>query len=257
MIDSVDLSTLQAQFAAALRYQASDIERQVLSGDLAAQQVIQLYRNNFIISCSEALQASYPVVFKLVGEDFFNQAARLWVLAHPPQSGNIIDYGAEFPAWLAQWPPAASLPYLADVAKFEWLIEQTAVAEHVITAFPFSQLANVTTAQLPLLQFQLALQCNVYASDYPVHQIYQMVQQDQVEAIEMAQANYVLLHKQANFQVHLHRLSAQEYHFLNACQQGLSLTDISEQFDFDPSPYIQPFIAQGVLNQFRLLGEVT
>lgn len=78
-----------------------------------------VYRNNVVVSLIEALAAAYPVIQKLVGDEFFAAMAGVHVRAHPPKSPLMIQYGADFPHFLADFPPLAHLPYLGDVARLE------------------------------------------------------------------------------------------------------------------------------------------
>jgi hypothetical protein len=82
-----------------------------------------VYRNNVTVSLVDALASIFPTVQNLVGEDFFRAMARLYVAAHPPTSPLLFTYGEDFPAFLESFPPAAELPFLADVARVErlWL----------------------------------------------------------------------------------------------------------------------------------------
>ncbi|MEM6945051.1 MAG: DNA-binding domain-containing protein [Pseudomonadota bacterium] len=79
-----------------------------------------VYRNNVVLSLIDALASTYPAVEALVGEEFFRAAAREFVLAHPPRSPILIEWGGDFPDWIAAFPPAAPVPYLGDVARLEW-----------------------------------------------------------------------------------------------------------------------------------------
>ena len=78
-----------------------------------------VYRNNVFVGLTEALRAGFPCTARLVGEEFFMAMARIFAAAHPPGSPVLLHYGAEFPDFIASFPPAASLPYLADVARIE------------------------------------------------------------------------------------------------------------------------------------------
>jgi len=80
-----------------------------------------VYRNNVIVSLVDALADSYPVVQALVGEDFFRAMAAEFARGNPPRSPVLAWYGAGFADFVADFPPAAGLPYLADVARLEWL----------------------------------------------------------------------------------------------------------------------------------------
>src|SRR5205807_2161977 len=78
-----------------------------------------VYRNNVVVGLVEALKANYPAVCRIVGEDFFGAMARDYVVARPPTSPILLDYGGDFAAFIAGFEPTANLPYLADVARFE------------------------------------------------------------------------------------------------------------------------------------------
>lgn len=78
-----------------------------------------VYRNNVVVSLLEATSGAFPVVLALVGEDFFRAMARAYILQRPPRSPVMSLYGQDFPDFIASFPPAAGLPYLADVARLE------------------------------------------------------------------------------------------------------------------------------------------
>ncbi|SDR96442.1 Putative DNA-binding domain-containing protein [Pseudomonas asplenii] len=80
-----------------------------------------VYRNNVQSSLINALADSYPVVQALVGEEFFRAMAAVHVRQSPPGSPVLNAYGQDFDAFIRTFAPAASVPYLADVARLERL----------------------------------------------------------------------------------------------------------------------------------------
>ncbi|MGI9509112.1 MAG: HvfC/BufC N-terminal domain-containing protein [Geminicoccaceae bacterium] len=79
-----------------------------------------VYRNNVAAGMIEALRATFPAVEKLVGDAFFAAAARVYLDRHPPRSPLLFRYGEHFGDFLDGFSPAASTPYLSDVANLEW-----------------------------------------------------------------------------------------------------------------------------------------
>ena len=71
-----------------------------------------VYRNGFLRSCVEALRASYPVVNKIVGADYFDQLAREYVEIKPPERATFIDYGDDFPEFINRCSEQHRLEYL-------------------------------------------------------------------------------------------------------------------------------------------------
>jgi hypothetical protein len=78
-----------------------------------------IYRNNIVVSLVDALTEQFPVAAELVGDTFFRAMARVFVQQHPPSSRLIAFVGAQFADFVASFPPAAAVPYLADVARLE------------------------------------------------------------------------------------------------------------------------------------------
>jgi hypothetical protein len=78
-----------------------------------------VYRNNVVTSLVDALADTFPVVRELVGSGFFDAMARVFVAAHPPASPVLSEYGDALPGFVETFGPAASVPYLADVARLE------------------------------------------------------------------------------------------------------------------------------------------
>jgi len=83
-----------------------------------------IYRNNVHVSLVEALGKRFPVTRQLVGDDFFCGMAREFVQGVKPRSPVLLEYGAEFPAFVAAFAPADSVPYLADVARIEVAVSE-------------------------------------------------------------------------------------------------------------------------------------
>lgn len=94
-----------------------------------------VHRNNVLASLVNALADTFPVVQVLVGPEFFRALALGFVREHPPRSPVLAQYGDAFPAFVAQFEPAQSLPYLADVARLELARVQSC---HAADAIPLS-----------------------------------------------------------------------------------------------------------------------
>jgi Putative DNA-binding domain len=92
---------------------------------------LDIYRNTFVANATRALRLTFPAVSKLVGDEFFEAAAAEFIAQHPPRSACFDDYGEDFAAFLAAFPPAASLAYLADVARLECAVSCASHADDV------------------------------------------------------------------------------------------------------------------------------
>src|SRR5438105_1677644 len=122
-----DTAALQAAMAAALC--ATDVataEVSVFEGEAArVRRRLGFYRGNVQANAARALRNAYPVCAALVGAQFFEALAHAFAAERPSQCGDLNDYGAEFGGFIAAFPPAAPLPYLADVAALEWQVHRS------------------------------------------------------------------------------------------------------------------------------------
>jgi len=92
---------------------------------------LSIYRNTFVIGVTKALRLSYPAVHRLVGAEFFEGTAGRFITQQPPRTAYLDQYGADFPEFLRNFQPAASLVYLADVARLEWAVNRAIHAADV------------------------------------------------------------------------------------------------------------------------------
>lgn len=140
-----------------------------------AEKRFAVYRNNVVVSLIAALAAAYPTSKKLVGEQFFDAMAGVFVRAHPPQSPLMMFYGAEFPDWIDQFPPAATVPYLGDVARVERARRE---AYHAADAEPLDPsrfqhaVAGVSQERVAEMVFLMHPSLRLVRSAHPVFSIW-------------------------------------------------------------------------------------
>lgn len=120
------LGDMQKEFARALMGGfAADIE--FMSGPISSQEALLVHRNTVMGALVGALRLTYPTVDDLVGEEFFNQAALKYVERQPPSHACLSTWGQTFAEFLQTYELAASLPYLADVARLDLAVDQAAL----------------------------------------------------------------------------------------------------------------------------------
>jgi len=99
-------------------------KRSLRAGGPSVQQRIAVYRTSVFENAAAALRSAYPVIRRLVGDDFFDFAAGEYVRHQPSVSGDVDDLGREFAGFVTALPEAASLPYLPDMARLEWAVHE-------------------------------------------------------------------------------------------------------------------------------------
>lgn len=193
-------------------------------GGLDASRRLQLYRNNLSESLTAALAAVYPVVVQLVGEVFFRGMARHFMARFPSRSGNLHAFGAELPRFLRDFEPAASLPWLPDLAALEWAMHAV-YHEAPAPALTLQALATLDGDAQAALRLRLQPTARLLASDFPVLQLWQAHQPDAalaLEDIDWQQGTRVLVAQRA-LEVEFHLLSDVESRWLRALEGGAAL----------------------------------
>lgn len=189
------LAELQAAYGGyLLTGQSAALAPAIVADAFEAAERLAIYRNNFLIGLGEALKANFPVTLQLVGRDFFEQAARHFVLSHPPQRPCMFEYGAAYPDYLRDLPQLAGMPYVAEMARFEFsrIAAYNAPAEACISA---EQLAGLSPERLDALPIRLARHVQTISVGAPVVALWEAHQKSEPDlaAIDMTARPRTLL----------------------------------------------------------------
>ena len=189
-----------------------------------------IYRNNFLIGLGEALKANFPVTLRLLGRDFFEQAARRFVLAHPPQRPCLFEYGADFPDHLRDLPQLSALPYVAETARFEFarIASYNAPAEKHVSG---ETLAGLSPERLDALPVRRARHAQMVAATAPVLALWNAHQaaEPELSAIDMSSRPHALLVCRPEHTLVIQELDAPTARFLSAAENGAPLGDAAAE----------------------------
>jgi len=205
---------------------------------------LQVYRANQAELAERTLASTYPVTCQLIGNESFEPLARHFWRQHPPERGDLGQWGAQLPEFLDAAPQLADEPYLGDVARIEWALHCAATApDAVLDAASFALLSRADDAQpVSLLPSPGTL---TLASIYPVVSIVNAhlpggpALDEAAELLRLGHGEYALVWRQG-FKPRIRTLSPAEYHLITALSKGLSLEAALDQaaavepaFDFN------------------------
>jgi hypothetical protein len=250
------LHKLQHDFANALFGADDDAPVFAIKPPAQVADRIAIYRRTVFANYRNALAATYPVVKRLVGAPFFNTAVDSYVRAHPSASGDLNVYGDAFADFLAAYPHAANLPYLPDVARLEWAIDEANRAPDFAHA-PDSVLAALSVAppdELPSMRLRLEPSCRLITSDFPILRIWQVNQRDYEGecAVAFDQGGDTLLVRRGSSGISLERVEPGEYGWLAALAAGAALGTALEagqsaDASFDFAVALRTHVAAGTI----------
>lgn len=202
-----------------------------------------VYRNNVMVSLTEALLSSYPVVSQLVGEEFATAMARVYAGENLPKSPVLFEYGGDYGDFIEQFEPAKTLRFLADVARLEWA---WLCAYHSADHQPLAieSLAQFGEKELGGLCFSFCPGVALLRSDYPIVSIWSAHQGDELdeELLRSSQKGEWALVNRPETDVLVRTLEPSTYAFFASLQDGFPLgvaIDKGNTFShFDPAEAI-------------------
>ncbi|WP_455207285.1 HvfC/BufC family peptide modification chaperone [Kaarinaea lacus] len=220
------LHNLQHNFVSAV-FEDTDnsFSQSIMSESINGARRLQIYHNNIYISLTNALSTVYPVVNRLVGDDFFRFMATEYIKKQPSRSGNLHDFGNQLASFIENFTPAKALVYLSDVARLEW-------AYHIVfheddcPSFDVTKLEQVSEEYYNKLIFTANPASQLINSPYPILRIWQKNQDIQFQdnddntesgtIIRLDEGETRLLIIRRDLDIEFQTLEKEEYAFLDA-----------------------------------------
>ncbi len=200
--------------------------------NLSGEQSVNVYKDSILGGLTEALSSIYPVCVKLVGELFFNHMVADYLKRYPSGSPDIGDYGSEFSAYIINFEPVKELEYLADLVALEWSWHRAFNASDSpgVGVCSLDGLAGVAEVDQGGIQFVTTPSAVLVRSIFPIHQIWQVNQEDYVGdgIVNLDDGGVCLVvWRNAAFGMRIDVLSEHEFEFLQAVVDGKSFSEIA------------------------------
>lgn len=201
---------------------AENLNGQIVQNDISVDGRLNIYKNNVVGGLIDVMLARYPTITPLVGEEFARQMARVYILDNPPSSGNLNEYGGDYAAFIRNFPPAAELLFLVDMAELENF-------EHLAYYAPDGQELNLENAEQHLPNVMagntaLALHPSVglLRSEFPLLKLreYTAAKSDETDDFDLSAGPEYILIWRFGYRVETLSLSAANYAFMQALQNG-------------------------------------
>ncbi|MAF84780.1 MAG: DNA-binding domain-containing protein [Gammaproteobacteria bacterium] len=215
------------------------------SDGFTAAEHLLIYRRAILGTLVRALGAIHPVCKRLVGEEFFDAMGRVYARQTPSESPDLGDYGENFGDFIAGFEPAAELIYLADVARLEWLWHRAFHAPDE-DSIDVAALGAVAEADMGNIVFKLPISANLLVSDYPVHRIWQVNQDDWTgdQAVNLDEGRVRLIVWRRGHEMHIDELDAVAWSLLSRINAGQTLGEIGTAEGLDNLDEILPHCVQ-------------
>jgi hypothetical protein len=244
------LDQLQRRICSAVQgHHKPDLLELIACDRITPEARLQIYRNHTILTLTEALKATFPVICRLVDERFFSYAAHEFIRDSFPSKPCLIDYGEGFSDFLASFPACRDLVYLPDVARLEWAIN---TALHAPEAQPLERLALAAPDPVVSLHpsFRLVM------SRWPIDLIWRANQPEgnPETVIDLDAGGTQLQVYRRGDRVVITRIDQGRYAFLAALVDGVPLPqalEVGASADpmFDPAECLDLLFEEGLIVQ--------
>jgi hypothetical protein len=124
------------------------------NGRAAPERQLAVYIHAYAARLKEVLASDYPAVLVAIGEDAFERLSQAYLETHPSQCFSLRDFGARLASFIADEPAHCELPWLVELARFEWALGQAFDAADTPIA-RIEDMAAIKPEHWPALRFEL------------------------------------------------------------------------------------------------------
>jgi len=195
------------------------------SGRLASAEKIEIYSRGYFLRLLECMEAEYPALKNLLGEEVFQTFVRVYLIHQPPSSFNLFNLGESLPAFLKASQPRNNemendvfdLPVdiallertISEVSRMEGLEGGGAVAfDKNPMLYLFDNSAIKPSPCLKLLKLQ-----------YPVAEFVKSIYRQDEPQIPNKQISYIAVSRK-NYRVFFYELDEWQWFFLFALKNS-------------------------------------
>jgi hypothetical protein len=185
---------------------------------------LSVYRNNAASGFRSALQRTFPVVRRRVGDDYFRQLSAHYRERFPSRSGDLHWAGRDFAAFLDEYLAGGDYAWLADLARLEWSRHECSVLAESPPAGA-EQLARFAASELEHLVLEFQPSLRLHTSSYPVFSIWQANQVENAPPVDQSLGSESGMVRIRNDLPEVRGLEPGLFSFLAALHGGDSLGD--------------------------------
>lgn len=233
------LQNMQDEFAKAI---LSEDKLSFISPDAN----LEIYKYNFLSNLTQTLRDTYPLICKIVGDEYFCFIAAEYIQHYPSRSGNLAEYGQYFADFINHYPALNDYVYLSEVARFEWICHNVSIASNA-PVIDISLALFIKPDQYPHLYFTLHPASEIVAFRYPILDIIDLCKNISDVPVNIDKGGVNLLIIRREFDIMLVTLSLADYYFLQALQSGESVSyALKQALDVNPEFNLEANLARWI-----------
>lgn len=190
-------------------------------GTLTGPDAIGVYANGVTVRLTEALGETFEAVWWVCGDEDFFALTKHFIQAQPSTTYNLSKYGKEFPEFLDEVSPFPDLPFLGDLARYEWLFKELFHTGQHESVSPDSIQSLTEDATI---RFRFGHAVRLFASRYAIYDLWKLrgTAHEGEPPAEWDHPQFLLLYKKDR-QIYINEVGEAEFSVLNALGEGQSI----------------------------------
>ncbi len=218
------LSGVQQDLASALAEgdaSAAVLANIVPGGTLDVAGAFAVYRNGYLARLAEQLGETYPAVWQAFGDEAWFALCEAYIASHPSSSYNLSDYGRDLAVFVERTDACASVPLVAELARFELAFHDLFHAEAHRSVEP-AELASL--GDLTGVRLRLGSAVRLVACEHAVYDVFRHRHDAEPPSLDVERPQFVLLFRRGS-EVLGHEVDAATFAALEAFARGAAVEE--------------------------------
>ncbi|MDG0815637.1 HvfC/BufC N-terminal domain-containing protein [Bdellovibrio svalbardensis] len=191
-------------------------------GQLKLKEAFEVYHKAYIARLTEALDETFEGVHWVLGDHIFQEVCQNYIDTQPSTSYNLSDYGASFPDFIRLHPAIKGIPFVFDLARFEWRFKNIfhAPSPDPLTVERIQELMNEDDFKVSFVEAM-----ELFESPYAIYDIWTRRKEPQYEFenIDWELPENLLLYKKDK-KIYVKKIANEEFRILKELRDGKSVS---------------------------------
>lgn len=189
-------------------------------------QALEVHKNGYFARLTEALGETFEGSWFIMGDELFFNICEEYIKEHKSDQYNLSNYGESFPCFLEQRQDMIGIPFVCDMARFDWIFKDIFHEKQHISA-PLNELQQIE--KNTDISFIFGNTVRLFSSSFSIYDIWALRNQAEADMVDINydSSEHLLLYKQ-NEEIFVKELSATQFDIVSSLISGKSVTSILE-----------------------------
>lgn len=187
---------------------------------------LEVHKIGYIARLTEALGETFEGSWFVMGDELFFSICEEYIRENRSEKYNLSDYGESFPDFLEKSKDLIAIPFIQDMAKFDWIFKELFhTKQH--TSAPIVELQRIETE--PNMSLEIEDSVRLFRSQFSIYKLWNHRNDTNEENLNI---NYespenLLLYKNDN-EIFVKELSEIQYDIILSLKSGQPISAILE-----------------------------